>query len=301
MFNFVASLIAAGLILTSGFNFFSGSNVDSAFPSDQNIKGNYPVRIANNSLGLKTTAKGIVIIDDQSGEILYGKNSQAVLPIASITKLMTALVFLDANPDWNKQVIITAADRRIGGQIYLLTGDVVTVKNLFNLMLISSTNEAAIALARISGISDFAGAMNHKAAELGMNNSNFGDPSGLNPDNRASAEDLTKLAGAAFNRQEIVSAVANKEYAFKIINTGRSINAASTDRLLDSVLNDGDYKIIGAKTGYLSEVSYCLLLKVKKNDGPQLTLALLGAETISDRWQEAKGLVDWVLRNYQWL
>jgi len=242
-----------------------------------------------------------VIIDDQSGEILYGKNSQAVLPIASITKLMTALVLLDTNPDWNKQVTITAADRRIGGQIYLLTGDVVTVKNLFHLMLISSTNEAAVALARISGISDFAGAMNHKAAELGMNNSNFVDPSGLNPDNRASAEDLTKLAGAAFNQQEIVSAVVNKEYTFKIINTGRPINAASTDRLLDSFLNAGDYKIIGAKTGYLSEVSYCLLLKVKKIDGPQLTLALLGAETISDRWQEAKGLVDWVLRNYQWL
>ena len=300
MFNFLTSLIAAGLILTSGFNFFTTKNADYPFLPNADSQTDFPTRIANNNLGLKTTAKGIAIIDDQSGKILYDKNSTSIFPIASITKLMTALVFLDTGPDWNEKVMMTAEDRREGGQVYLLTGDVVTVNDLFNLMLVSSTNEAAAALARISGINNFAAAMNRKAGLLGMKNSNFTEASGLDPQNQSSAEDLVKLAAAAFANQEIINAAANKAYYFKIINTGRRVNAVSTDHLLDSFLNSGDYKIIGAKTGYLNEVSYCLLLKVKRVDGPQLTLALLGTETINDRWQEAKGLIDWVLRNYQW-
>jgi len=298
MFNFFTAIVLAGLLGQSGFDFLSGVAADFAYPTAV-TKPAAVARIANNSLGLKTTAKGIMVAAENSPAILYQKNPHAVYPIASLTKLMTALVVLDSRPDWQKTVILAPVDQRAGGKVYLFPGDAVTMENLFNLMLISSTNEAAAALARASGISDFTQAMNHKAAQLGMINTTFTDPTGLEAQNVSSASDLLILARAAFARPEIMAAVKNSQYAFSVANSGRRISAASTDQLLGSFLNHGDYQIIGAKTGYLDEVSYCLLLQVQKINGPVLTLVLLGTETLADRWQEAKGLVDWTMNNYR--
>ena len=298
MLNFIASVVLIGLLIPSGFNFLTQKVIDYSSPGSAGLAG--PVRIVNNSFGLKTTARSILIIDDQSGAILYNRNSSAILPIASITKLVTALVILDIDPDWEREVEITGADHREGGITYLLTGEKITVRDLFYLMLVGSTNEAAVALARTSGIDDFPAAMNRQAAELGMESSYFIEPSGISAENVSTPADLIKLAQAAFSRPEIKAAAALLEYEFTVLNTKRPGKATNTDKLLDSFLNGGDYRIIGAKTGYLDEAGYCLLLQVKKTEGPTLTLALFGMESTTDRWQEAKGLVDWVFRNYVW-
>lgn len=299
MFNFITSLLLLVLLLPQGLNFFSGKAADFAYPQAAG-QSPAPQRIANNSLGLKTTAKSILIVDDGSGAILYEKNSQAGLPMASLTKLMTALAVLDAKPDWEKTMMITEEDEREGNLVYLLPGDEVKIKDAFNLMLVASSNEAAAALARSFSIGSFTALMNQKARELEMMDSYFSDPTGLDPANVSSAKDLLKLAQAAFDRPEIISAVTQESYSFNILNKKRKVSAESTDRLLDSFLNSGDYQILGAKTGYLTDAGYCLLLKIKLAGGQSLTLALLGAKTIPDRWQEAKGLVDWVERNYVW-
>jgi len=300
MTNFFASIILVSLLLPAGFNFLREKTVDYSYGAVVSSRQPGPERIANQSLGLKTTAKSILVIDDVSGAILYNKNPAAILPVASISKLITALVILDTNPDWNKVVEITEADQRDGGIVYLLAGEEVTVKDLFYLMLVSSANEAAAALARSSGLTDFSQAMNKKAGELGMVSSYFIDPSGLDPANVSSPDDLVKLARAAFSRPEITEALLTAEYPFVVLNNKRQGEIKNTDQLLDSFFANDGYEIIGAKTGYLDEAGYCLLLQIKKKDGPSLTLVILGALTITDRWQEAKGLVEWAFGNYRW-
>lgn len=299
MLNFLASLILASLLIPSGFNFLTQKAVDYSY-IEQTVEPNAPKRLINKSFGLKTTAKSILVIDDASGAVLYNKNSLAVLPIASLTKLMTALVILEAKPDWQQRVKITASDHQEGGITYLLTDEEVTVRDLFNLMLVASANEAAVALARTITPDNFVSLMNKKATELGLRETYFLEPSGVEPGNVSSPTDLIKLAQVALSQTEITQALLTKEYPFTVLNNQRQGRVFNNDKLVESFLNYNGYQIIGAKTGYLDEALYCLLLKVKKTDGPNLTLVILGAETIEDRWQEAKGLVDWVFRNYVW-
>ncbi len=298
MLNFISSLIIASLLIPTGLNFLALKAVNNSYNITQ--ENFYPQRITGNSLGIKTTAKNILIIDDKSGSDLYGKNSEEIVPIASITKLMTALVILDSNLDWESKATFLNEDKREGGIIYLLPGDEIKIKDLFNLMLTASSNEAAVVLARNSGIDDFISAMNNKAKELGMNDTYFFDPSGIEPLNVSTAFDLSKLAKEAFSRKEITDALKSDNYEFRIVNTKRLVKAYTTNQLLGSFLNYNNYEIIGAKTGYLDEAGYCLILQVRKVDGSSITLALLGAENIEDRWQEAKGLIEWVFRNYEW-
>lgn len=299
MFNFISSLILLALLFPQGLSFLSSKTADFSYPQ-ANRQNPGPQRIANNSLGLKTTAKSILVVDDESGAILYEKNSQTGLPIASLTKLMTALVVLDAQPDWEKTMTIAKEDQREGNIVYLLPGDEARIKDVFNLMLVASSNEAAAALGRIFSVGSFTALMNQKAQELGLVGTYFSDPTGLDPTNVSSASDLIKLAQVAFSRPEIISAVVREDYSFAILNRPKKVWAKSTDQLLGSFLNRGDYRIIGAKTGYLDDIGYCLLLKIKQADGHLLNLALLGTKTRPDRWQEAKGLVDWVQSNYVW-
>ncbi len=298
MFNFITSLVLASLLIPNGFNFLIQRATNYYQPETTEIVG--PRRIINNSLGIVTTAQSILVIDDQSQKVLVTKNRQAASPIASITKLATVLVFLKNNPGWDKEITITDQDRRNGGFIYLLPGEKVRVKDLFYLTLVASSNEAAAALSRSTGLENFISEMNQLAAELGMSDTYFSDPAGLDPTNVSSAVDLIKLARAAFADENISAALTTDEYEFKVLNNGRQGKATNTNKLLASFLNNDNYQVLGAKTGYLEEAGYCLLLKVKKAAGPALILVLLGVDNQDNRWQEAKGMVDWVFRNYEW-
>lgn len=301
MLQFLTSVIIASLLVPAGFNALIQRPVGYSYANRASLLPAGPQRIAGDSIGIQTTAKIVLVVDDASGSTLYAKNSADVTaPIASITKLMTALVFLDHNPGWDTLITITKDDQRAGGIVDLITGDTVSVRDLFNIMLVASSNEAAIALARSTGEQDFVAAMNRKAAGLGLKQSQFADPAGLSADNMASAGDLVKLANAAFGQAEITSALTSPRYQFTVRNTKRRGQVASTDQLLGSFLNGGSYRILGAKTGHLNEAGYCLLLKVQKAGGPSITLVLLGADSQPDRWQEAKGLVDFVFINYRW-
>lgn len=262
-----------------------------------------PQKINPENIGVELTAKSAVVLDAKSGKILFSKNAGEARPIASITKLMTALVFLDHNPGWEKVVAITEDDQRVGGIIYLAPGGKVTVRDLFNLTLISSTNEAAVALAKSTGLElvEFVNLMNAKAAELGLQNTKFVEPTGLEPGNVSTAYELSQLARAAFSQPEIVEATAKSRYNFSLANSGRKIIAYSTDDLLGSFLNDENfgYRLLGAKTGYLNEAGYCLTSQIIKGENP-IIITLLGSQTEKDRWQEAKGLAEWTYENYEW-
>ena len=268
--------------------------------SQAEISAAAPQRIYGDYLDVKTTAKSILAVDVKSGQVLYQKNSQEVLPIASITKLMTALVFLDNNPGWQKEVYTIAADRRNGGIIYLNGGEVLTVENLFKTVLIVSDNDSAIALSRSTGLSaeDFIAKMNSKAKELGLNNTTFSDPTGLSLGNKSTVADLAKLLNQALKMPAIKEATGTSYYEFMVQakdKEPRQVILKNTDWLLKSYL-----QIEGGKTGSLEEAGYCLAVKIKGEQSQGIIIVVLGSQSNSDRFQDVKAVADWIFNNYQW-
>jgi D-alanyl-D-alanine carboxypeptidase len=171
------------------------------------------------------------------------------------------------------------------------------VKDLFNAMLVASSNNSAVALARSTGFSqeEFASLMNNKALELGMNDSSFVEPTGLDPQNVSTAADIIKLAEAALDRPEITDATSQSEYTFSVLNTDRTYTLENTDRLLNSYLD-----IKSGKTGYLDEAGYCLVSNVRGSGGQEVLVAVLGSESEESRFQEVKALAQWSYDNYIW-
>ena len=261
-----------------------------------------PIRLNNNSLGIKTTAQSILIVDKKTNKILYAKNPFKKRPLASITKLLTALVVLDQKPNWEKDFIFLESDIKEGSRLLIYPWERVKIRDLFYLGLVNSNNHAMAALVRALGFKekDFVDKMNQKAKELGLVNYQFTDPTGFDFQNQATAFDILKIARAAFDQEEITKALRHKRYTTYTLDKHRRISVYNTDFLLDSYLNQGDYKIIGAKTGYLDEAGYCFVFDIQKNNAGEILGVILGAESAEARWQETKALVEWVFNNYQW-
>lgn len=256
-----------------------------------------PYRKNNTSLGMEITARSAIIIDKKSRAILWQKNPDAERPVASITKLLTALVFLENNPGWETKVTIQKSDYRSGGRSYIYTGEEILVKDLFYASLVASSNEATTALVRSTGLTseEFVNKMNQKAKSLGMSNSHWVEPTGLNPANVSTAADLGLLAQAAFSQPIIMQATLQEEYQFDVLNVPRHYALKNTDKLLKSYLN-----ILAGKTGYLEEAGYCLASLIKGQAGQEIYVIVLGSESEQTRFQEVKSLAQWAFDNYVW-
>ena len=256
------------------------------------------------SQGVKVAAHSYAVIEPESNRVLCENNADDPRSIASITKLMTALVFLGTNPDLNKEVTIDAKDQRSGGITYLIPGEKFKLHDVFFAALIASSNEGAAALARLSGLpeADFVAAMNKKAAELGMAATKFADPTGLDNNNKSTAGDILKLAQAAFAKAEIKDAVSREEYELNVLNKKIKRKIKTTDRVLgdDFGVGDGSYFIKGGKTGYLDSAGYCFVSEVLDSTGRRILVAVLGSPTINDRFQDTKALAYWVFNNFKW-
>lgn len=266
--------------------------------SAQNFKAE---QVEAESIGVKIEAKSGIVIDADNGEVIFGKNEGKILPIASISKLMSALVFLDYNPGWDEKIKIIADDYRIGGKLYVSSGEVVTVRDLFYTSLVGSANNATVALARSTGMSldEFAAKMNEMSKKLGMKNTFFEEPTGLSEKNVATAKDVATLAQAAYRNEYIKQALQTDEHIFYTVDKKRIHKIKNTDKLLGSFLNENGYEIIGAKTGYTEEAMYCLALGVKNADGHSVISVIIGADTEENRFQEAKSLAWWALSKKQ--
>ncbi len=287
------------LILTLIFNSFvnfgeiSFSNSFSA-----------PVKTQNKSLGVYVSAQSALAVDEKSGKILFSKEPDKVLPIASITKLVSALVLADSGVDWQKEVKIKKEDYKEGGRIYLGYGERVTLYDLLNLGLIASDNEAIAALVRGAGFTEeeFVVLMNKKARELGMRNSRFFDPTGLDPRNVSTVYDLAKLAKRVFSEKQLKEILNKKEYSFTELERKKNRKIFSTNKLFNSFLYDkeSNYRLKAGKTGYLEEAGYCFLSKAEDNFGNSIIVAILGSKSDKSRFQETKALVWWVFNNWRW-
>ena len=240
---------------------------------------------------LKLKSSSVLIMDASDSSVLYARHSDVPMPIASITKLMTALVVLDANQPLDEPIQITDADRDLpkGSFSRLTVGTVLTRGDLMHLALMSSENRAAHALGNNypGGMPAMVAAMNAKAAELGMASSHFVDPTGLSSQNMASPEDLSKLVIAASHNPSIREYSTDSHYAVKVRR--HMVEFRNTDNLVANPT----WNIIVQKTGYIAEAGKCLVMAAVI-EGRSVVIVLLDSLGKYTRVADAKRIKTWM-------
>jgi len=241
--------------------------------------------------GLVLKSAAALVMDQATGAVLFEKNSRAVLPIASITKLMTAMVALDAQPSMDEMLRIGEedVDTLRGSRSRLRVGTTLAREDLLHLALMSSENRAASALSRYypGGSDGFIAAMNLKAQELGLYQTHFEDPTGLTANNVSSARDLVKMVIAAHQYPLIRKFTTSREYQVAV--HGRTQIFRNTNSLVKSASWD-----IGlSKTGYINEAGKCLVMQAWLSKKPTIIVLLdsLGKRT---RIGDANRIKRWV-------
>jgi len=238
-------------------------------------------------------AAAAIIYNPETNEILWEENAQTQRSIASITKMMTATVFLENNPDLGEQVTVARGDVFQASTTHLHANDKVTADDLLHLLLIASDNAAARALARVSpyGTEGFVPRMNEKAAELGLENTHYADPSGLLSDNVSSAYDMARLITHISGDERIASIMRMPEYTvYTKALRPRPITFHSTNHLLGR----SDVDVRAGKTGFISKAGYCLATLLRLPQGPDVAVVVLGARSNAGRFMETQNLFNWL-------
>ncbi len=249
----------------------------------------YGLHNASDSLELKSSVA--LVLDQDTNEVLFSKNSQAVLPIASLTKLMTAVVVTEANLPLEEPITITEddVDTEKFSRSRLRVGTQLRREEMLHLALMSSENRAAHALGRTypGGLSVFVAAMNRKARELGMNDTHYVEPTGLSSLNQSSARDLATLVKTAHEYQIIRELSTSPEYQVEVGN--RQVEFHNTNGLI----KNPSWDISLQKTGYISEAGRCLVMQAKLA-GRQLIMVFLDSAGKYSRIGDAERVRRWV-------
>lgn len=219
-----------------------------------------------------------------NAKVILRKSENKKLPVASLTKLMTALIVLERYNVEQKITITESAVAELGEQGDLKLGEILSVKNLLYITLMESSNRAAKALSEVMGTDGFIILMNEKARAIGLLNTHFQDATGLNPDSYSSAQDIAILSNYLFKNyplfREIVSL---KEYNLYLDNGFFHHKLVSTNRLLGEIGG-----VVGGKTGWTNISRGCFMMIQKKLDGSYFVYVILGAE---DRFLEMEKLI----------
>jgi D-alanyl-D-alanine endopeptidase (penicillin-binding protein 7) len=246
---------------------------------------------ASPALSPKLKSSSVLIIDPSDSSVLYSRNSDVAAPIASITKLMTALVVLDAHQPMGEPLEITQAETELPKTNFsrLTVGTVLTRGDMMHLALMSSENRAAHALGTYypGGVPALVRAMNAKARALGMTNAHFDDPTGLSSENVASPEDLSKLVVAASHNATIREYSTDKRYTVRVHR--RLVEFHNTDNLVANPT----WNIIVQKTGYISEAGKCLVMEAVI-EGRNVVIVLLDSLGKYTRVADAKRVKSWM-------
>ncbi len=261
----------------------------------------HPVKIDLDSHGIVTTAWSALVMDDASGAVLFQKHPDALRSIGSVTKLMAALVFMDQNPDLNQIVSLDPdLDYVAGGRVYLGYFNSLALSDVLAASLVGSDNTATQSLIRFSGLSseDFIARMNQKADELGMEQTEFYDVTGLDADNMSTARELVLLLQAA-EQNETITYYTQLPSVTITQASGRSVTIENTNTLLTTFVNEDPYDVVGGKTGYLPQAGYVLATTVE-HEGDKIHVIVMGSESKDARANEAKGLAYWAFKTYQW-
>ncbi len=262
---------------------------EPAAPAHPSFATALGLRGQHDDLSLKSSVASVV--NQDTNQVYFEKNSSVSLPIASITKLMTAMVVLDAKLPLDETIVINSDDVRSYAKSRLAGGTVMTREEALLLSLMSSENRAAYTLGRNypGGITAFVDAMNRKARELGMDHSRFADPTGLMSENVASAEDLTRMLSAAYQYKMIREFSIWPDLTMVIAN--RPQKFLNTNRLVRS----GDMNIGLQKTGFINAAGKCLVMQARVNNTP-LLLVFLDSVGTQSRFADAVRVRDWYER-----
>jgi len=257
------------------------------------------IKINKDVIDVENNFRSGIVFDNKTGEIYWSKNINDKRSIASLTKIMTILVFLDTNTNLYDYVTVTKDDLAVedkeAAKIGFYVGDKVMVKDLLYAGYIGSKNDAINLLVKSTGLSqeEFVKKMNDKAKELGLKDTVFTNVNGLDVTNISTAKDLGKLVYYAFANKTIQNLSQVKEYTFKT-KLGKTYKVTNTDKLL----NTNNFDIIAAKTGYLDESLYCLALLSKKGNR-ELISVLLGNDTDEQRFYDAEALNLFIFKNWR--
>lgn len=245
------------------------------------------------------TAKSIMVKDHQTGVALYRKDEYASRSIASVTKLMSALVLLEKKPDWSATTTVVGEDSL---DTHMYRGDTYTLDQLWHAAMVGSSNKAILTLAQALDwpVVAFVERMNQKAQELGMKDTAFVDPTGIEADNVSSASDLAMLLAEALKQERISSALLTKEYNLYSKERKKRHHLWSTNWLLLGWIQNDLAELRGGKTGYIPESGYNFVLQAADKNGHLIDLVVLGADSHEHRFTEARDLAELVFKSYQW-
>ncbi|MDP2879281.1 MAG: D-alanyl-D-alanine endopeptidase [Sulfuricella sp.] len=254
---------------------------------------NEEASIALRNSGLNLHSSSAMVVDQNTGRTLFGKNTDARMPIASITKLMTAMVVLDAQLPLDEKIAISSEDRDSlkGTHSRLKVGTTLSRQLALQLALMSSENRAAAALARAypGGFPAFVAAMNRKAESLGMSHTRFVDSTGLNSNNISTAQDLVTMVNAAYRYPLIRDMTTTGFYDVAMRGGPRRVQFKNTNTLV----RNKTWEIGLSKTGFISEAGHCLVMQANIANKP-MVIVLLDSWGKLSRIGDAQRIKKWM-------
>lgn len=305
MFDALIGLLAAFTLMSPAHAAMSFSAGDAflkplpdAAPSAR-AAAKPPTKRRIGSMGVETASKAVFVADVETGSVLYAKKPHDVLPIASLTKLMTAMVVLDRNPDLKATVTFADEDFRGEGTSVFAPGETITVDDALRALLVGSVNAAGNMLARTSvGREAFVAVMNQKVKDLKLATPVFMDPTGVDISNRASAADVAAMITIAMSYPEIRQIAALPSVTVRAQKKTYAI--ASTNLLLGSFLNKKPYRIVGAKTGSLPQAGYSMAQITENEAGHAVVAVIFSSPNHFSRFQDMKAVTAWAFDAYEW-
>lgn len=299
---FILSLLATaptwgGIETQVAFDSSEPQEINQITIEDQLHQG--PTKTSD-SLGVKITADSGIVFDRESGKVLFSKSPNTRLAMASITKVMTVITALESGKDLQEEVVVAPeAANLIGARIKLEPNETIRFEDLLKGAMISSGNDAALAIAYHVGDGDveaFIAMMNENAKRLGLKNTQFKNPHGLDQDGHYStAEDIGKLFDHALENENFRKYISTKTDEAHALDRSTVHKLKNTNRLLD-----GAYPyMIGAKTGYTDNAGFCLV-SVSSKDENEIITVVLGSDYSGNQFQDSKALIEWSFNNYRW-
>jgi len=290
------SLFLAGVEMDISNDMLTQEGGDVVVPVVQKPK--FPELVVDMVNSDEFSAKSIFVKDIETGITLFGKNEYDERSIASITKLMSALVLLDYGVDWSVTTSVSK-DEVFDGHI--LAGEVFSVRELWDFALVGSSNRAILTLVDlVSERQDFANKMNEKAQRLGMSDTDFIEPTGLDSGNVSTASDIAILLSESLSKEEIRKSLMKTEINITSHNMNKKHHAWNTDWLLLGWIPHTFAEIVGGKTGYIPQSGYNFTVQVADDEGHNISVVVLGAENNEGRFVETEKIASWVFENYSW-
>lgn len=244
------------------------------------------------------SARHLVVRDSVTGQMLYGKAAYDEWPMASVTKLLSALVLLDVPINF-ASTTVAAIDGEPDNDVAV--GAVYKINDLWNAGLISSSNRAVLSLADSTGLTraEFVARMNAKAHELGMTGTNVVEPTGLDARNHSTAADIAVLLAEALRKPEILNSVRQTTYDLAAVNGLYRKQIKTTDWLLSGAVANFGLELVGGKTGYIPESGYNFAAETVSSSR-RVVVVVLGANSIDARFTEARRAAEWAYQNFTW-